>query len=499
MVNRAIVLVIFCLLLPIAAFAGPLPPNPQLVLVADKTELQLGHPIKLVLFAVEISARLSAIDLHALNEDFGVTIEESSTSIEDARWPNAKVQMLRLKLYPRRLGDITLPALHLDGQQSAPQRIHVSAGLTRGRNGEQPLRRDITLSTRQPWERQQVIIHMTVTSADKFATLRAEEKLQAAGFEVFPLPNTSSKTRQDGKEYTAYHIGWALVPLTAGHQHIILPPVTLHQSGRVTRIYYAPRQDVDVKALPPYIPPTMPVGKVSLSARLSVTDWLSTDSLAYWQLTVTGSGVSHHWLPPVLRQLQSAADVRFLSATSERQTETDAHGVHSTVLHRIPFKALASGWLNLPTLRLQYFNPATGRIVDAIYQPPSAFALSRACSLILGTATGLLALWLLWTLWRKIADISARHRKRRAALAQIAAATNMRELRQALTVVAEAEGWPGNLTLRDWGLRWRSRVAAGETMDAILQQLARACYGGEQIQDFSDIQSRLLAHLDTSR
>ena len=489
--NKVMALLIICLLLPVASIAGP-----QLVLVADKTELQLGRPIKLAVFAVDIAAQLSAINLRALNEDFGVTLEESSENVEDARWPGASVQGLRLKLYPRHLGDITLPALHLGGLQSPPLRIHVTPGLTRGRDGDRPLRRDITLSTPQPWERQQLIIALTITSADPFATLRAEDSLKLAGFEVFPLTNSASKVSQEGREYTVYRVAWALFPLIAGRHRISLPPVILRQSGRVTRIYYAPPQSIDVKALPPYIPPTMPVGQVSLSSRLSTTDLLSTDFLAYWQISISGTGVSQRWLPPVLRQLQSTARVHFMPTHSERQTAADIQGVQSTILHHIPFKALGSGWLELPVLRLQYFDPDSGRIVDVRHAPHSAFVLSLAWRLFLGTVTGLLALWLLWSLWGKIRLLWQRRRKRRCALGQIAAATTMWELRQALAVVAEAEGWPGNLTLRDWGMRWRMQVTGSESMDLILQQLARACYAGEQAQDFSDYQSRLLAQLN---
>ena len=86
---------------------------PQLIIHTDKVESEVGRPIRLELIAVALKEKLSAIKLDELNKDFGVITDYSIADASDPRWPNQSVQILNLKIYPRKTGTLTIPAFKI--------------------------------------------------------------------------------------------------------------------------------------------------------------------------------------------------------------------------------------------------------------------------------------------------------------------------------------------------------------------------------------------------
>jgi hypothetical protein len=447
--------------------------SPQLSLSLNKTETQLGKPVRAELVAVATPQKLASLDLQPLQDAFGVVVVESATNVSDPRWPGAAVQLLRLRLYPRRTGELTLPALHLGEAHSQARTVHVLDGS----RGGVPIGVVTHLSTSSPWERQQVVLQLEITTPQLFATIEAADKLQVPGVDIVPLPRQREQRQVGATKVAVLRLGWALALQTAGTHYLELPPIRYNVSGRTERIYYFPTSRLQVRPLPPYIPPTLPVGKVAVSSSLSPTGSLTPNNLAYWTVTVGGTTVSPRDLPPVLRQIQSTAGLRFLTAAAERSQEAQASEVRSRVVYQIPFKPLASGPLALPTLQLQYFDPATGRLVRVNHRPPRPWVLSPAWRVTLISVSGLLVLWLCVLFYRRLHSILQRRRQRTAARAALREATDAWQLRRALAVVARAEGFPGNLSLREWARHWRARHRTDPAFDDLMARLSRACYG----------------------
>ena len=300
------------LLLPSFSVAAP-----QLLFNIDKTEIQLGHHINAKLYGVDLQKKLASIDLSDLKEKFGVTIEETTEAIEYARWPNQSVQVSYLKLYPRQTGNLEISELRIDGKQSKQQTILVTSGIKKSRIGDTNIERDIKISSTQPWERQQVIIEVEVEAADSFSSLSSED-LKIPGFETYSIPPSTEKILRDGVEHLAMRTGWVLLPLSTGQFSIDVPPIKYQKSGRTERVYYFPKQTINVKALPPYIPPTMPVGKIHIETTLKSDKLLFPGILSFWNITLLGSGVSPNWIPPVLRQIKSNNDINVLPINTKR-------------------------------------------------------------------------------------------------------------------------------------------------------------------------------------
>ena len=450
------------MLLPLAAVSAP-----QLLLILNKTETQLGKPLRAELVAVDAPQKIAALDLRPLDDAFGVVVEESASNVDDPRWPGRSVEMLRLLLYPRQMGELKLPPLQLGDTHSDAQAIRVSEGF----KGDAPITVATHVSTASPWERQQTVLQLQITTPDMFATLEAAGTLQMPGVDIVPL-KIEREQRASG---AVLRLGWVLSAQTAGARDIDLPPVRYNLSGRTERIYYFPKTPLHIRPLPPYIPPTMPVGKVSIASIVSPDAMLSPDTLAYWTVTVQGETVSPRDLPPVLRQVESSERVRFLSANSERTWLADAQ--RSQIVHRIPFKPLANGRLTLPVIHLQYFDPDTGRLARVSHTPPRPLVLDIAWRVVISGALSIFSLWLCLRLYRLTRRVLEHRRQHNAALAAIQQASDARQLRRALESVAQAEGFPANLSLREWAEEWRTRHRAGPAFDELMARLSQACYG----------------------
>lgn len=477
------------LLLPSFSMAAP-----QLLFVYDKTEIQLGHYINAELYGIDLKSKLADIDLRNLNENFGVTIEETSGGMEDDRWPNQSVQMSQLKLYPRTTGNLTVPALSIDNAHNKQQTILVVPGIKKSRTGTTNISQKINISSIQPWERQQVIIEVEVTAADTFSSLRSE-KLNVPGFEIFPIPPSAEKVIRNEISHSVMRIGWVLLPLSSGAYNIEIPPIQYRRSGQTKRTYYFPKQNINVKTLPPYIPPTMPVGKINITTRLKSDTLFYPGILRYWDITLTGNGVSPGWIPPVLRQIKSNSDIQILPVHTERTPKVTRDGLQGQVIHNIPFKPVSSGRLSLPSLRIQYFDPASAKIITITHPAQFSLVLNLGLRIVIGIFISLLLFWLGKYIYGKICFFRQRRQRRQTAVSAIEEASTFLELRMALNLLANAESWPANMALHQYVLHEFNNFKAGDHFHELLGQLSRACYGKKANADFKKLRSAFLLQL----
>ena len=195
----------------------------QLVLFTDKTETELGRPLRVELYGIALKNKLTEIDLNALKKEFGVVVDYSTADTRDARWPNKSVQIMRFKLYPRQAGKNVIPVLSIDNIFSQKKIISVSNGKT-----SIP---DIRLSSNKPYEQQQFLVHFKLISANSTARLKINENSVVNGFESLPLP--FERIRQENGTYLL-QTGWALTALKSGPQQLELPPVEYS-----VRVYHA--------------------------------------------------------------------------------------------------------------------------------------------------------------------------------------------------------------------------------------------------------------------
>jgi hypothetical protein len=390
---------------------------------------------------------------------------------------------------------LRIPPLTFHGTRSQPVRIRVQPGQARG----QAIRFDTELSTARPWQRQQVLLRVSITTAEAFASLRSEAP-QLPGFETVLLPPQRQSVSLNGQPGARLAIGWALFPLRPGRQQLELPVIDYRVGGVTRRRYYLPAITLEVRPLPPYLPPTVPVGRLSISSTVQPDHLIRPGQLGFWTVKLASPDLLPALLPAVLRQLQDSDGIHYLPAKSRRRTNPTATGVHGEVRHAIPFKARRNGPLALPDLEVQVFDPDAGRLVRLRHQPRRPWSLGLAWQGLFIT----LGLVMLYRLGRRAgrAVSAARQRRhlRRRALAQLQQAASPQQICAALRLYGRMLGWPRNLSLSAWQARWHEQFTAPPELPRWLAQLRSACYGQpEQHFDVAGLQRQLLALLARPR
>jgi hypothetical protein len=464
-----------------------------LELELDRVDAELGRSVHVRLTARGTAQPLDAIDLSALAEDFAVDKLSRRTGDTGEEVSDA-AQTLTLVLRPRRAGMLTVPALSLDGLRSVPQALSVRpAGVDDG--VIDPLTQ---VSSMTVWQRQQVMVSVEIRTPQPFASLEAEP-WAPAGFEVVPLPASRERGRSPDHRLETLRMGWALYPLNGGVQTVELPQVRYVRNGVAQRVFALPLLHLQVRDLPIYVPPTLPVGSVELASSLGGPFILRTGALVDWRIRLSSDELPPWRLPAVLKQVRSDGATKVFSARSERSMAPDPRGVHGEAVHHVPMKPLRSGLLNLPPLRVQYFDPHSGRLIVLTRPGERRLALGPWWLLLLGTPALLGTYMLLRRGWRWWHLRQRRRSQRREALAQLSVAETPEEIRAALMRFGGSENWPLNITLGSWLARWRAQFVTDPDLENAVLRLSTGCYDRRSPIDCEALRGDLLGQIRASR
>lgn len=323
------------------------------------------------------------------------------------------------------------------------------------------------------WTRQQYRVWIEVETADKFASLQANE-LVIPGFTIVPM--TPSRQQAENGKPTRLQAGWLLYANRSGVFDITPPSIEYLRGGKVQRQFSMPAIKLNVRPLPPYVPPTMPVGKITLDSNFIASSLLRQDSLYQWKIVLQSAENPPNSFTPVLRQLKQANEFIFFPAETNRQSNPGVNGIHSTVTHNIPFKPLVNGIFSLPKLRIQYFDPHSGKIITHYYKTATVLSLNLLLwilSVLFAVFAGYKVIKLLFayaqTRYEKSKAVSA------ATLAIIDAST-ADDLRMALRAYAFAKGWEHNTALSQWPARWPIKSAMATRFKQASSSLSLLCF-----------------------
>lgn len=448
----------------------------KLLLFIEESNHILGRPIRAELYGIELKTKITDINLSRLNKDFGVVTDYSINDTRDKRWPNQSVQILKFKIYPRYIGKIIIPPLNINNLYTKKNEIVVNVGET----GDPK----ISLSTNMPYERQQFILNISIKSDNSTSRLSIREDFKINGFESTALP--FNRIKEENGTYIN-SIGWALTALKSGEQNIVLPPVEYSVSGVLRKQFYLQHNIINIKPLPSYIPPTLPIGKISLESQTPYTWLIQTDTLAYWEINIRGEVSNPYRLPAVLRQIRSNSHFQFLPVSSKHLNETSNNNLLSVSNHTIPFKALNSGFLKLPDLTIQYFDPIKGGIKQITYVSSRIFVLGLFWQIILGSFMLYLIYNLFNAIYRKTIKLKTSNKKRTKALGYLQKIKNTKQMKESLQLIAEAEYWPKNMTISQWGDNWKKKYQVSDSFDDLMQKTSSFLYSLETNNDINEL------------
>jgi hypothetical protein len=437
-----------------------------------QTHIEYGKPLRVTLRTALAQPGLESIDFSILDRDF--VVDMPAEVMEDSRTGG---QYWRIRLYPRRPGTLLMPTLEFQGSRSAPTRVEVQPARDAEKGSE--IRVGSTLPQPQAWVNQPVKVMLYIETEDTFVQLEAEAPWhEDAGTET--LPQKKSTIAGDGFSYTRYELGWVITPLKPGQVSLQLPPVKYQRDGVTTHRFYPPRMVLQVRALPSFIPPTLPVGKQTLAATLPDGWFLMQGQLYFLSLGIQEEGGMNRRPVEILQQFKSSPEISYFRPRRL-----------SGGLYQIPFKAEMPGLLSLPDIRLQYFDPATGKIRTRMQPMGSVWVINTWISY--GVILGLLVL-VLWAARRGYCWTGRQyrvHRQYRKALKAFRQAGDAPALKAGLMEIARAESWPLSLTLKEWQHKWMRRYPHFSEAEEILSRLQQQLYGKQEA-DLAGMRQQLI-------
>lgn len=460
---------------------------PQLLLFTDNSEIEYGRPIRVELVGVSLKEKLSTINLKPLNLDFGIVTDFSINNTLDKRWSGQTVQILHIKLYPRKTGPVKIPSLSVGSTFSNEKTINVIPGNT--------LIREISLANQTPYAREQVILKITIESDNFNARLNMLDTEENSGFEVTPLEFKRSKLNNKYILQT----GLSVTPLVPGQQKLKIPPIEYSVDGIPRKLFYLEPQKLTIRKLPAYLPPTIPTDHISVKTSVSENGIYSTGSLYYWTITITTNTANTYRLPPVLQQIRSSDTFHFLPAESNRRVIVTQDNITSEAKHIIPFKVLNSGLSRLPKLKFQYFDPGSGTIKNTVYIAPDIFALNTVWKILLILSLLMLIIVIstkVYRVWVRY-KLSAGITKKAKTLLQHA--VSISELRDSIKLIAVAESWPVNSTITQWQKHWSEKYIINRDFEELISKISDTFYYNKNDADISLLSKELLRNIQTKK
>ncbi len=449
---------ILALLITNPAYTQTRKADSNLTVSISRTDKQWGQPLRVTL-RYRGSQLLENIDLQPWQQL--VAIDREDEYIDEDNNGNL-IQVLQLRLQPRNTGAFQLPSLKLGSAHSQPIDINISQAIIKNA----AIELDWQISTLSPWQRQAVILRVQVKTSDYAAHI----KLDPPAHQQFL--SRSLKTERHVLADGGYRLdaGWILYPIDTGSLTLDLPPVRYQVAGSDRRQFYLPLQKLQVKALPNYLPPTLPVGKLNVRSQINSAD---NDDDKQWQLFIQSDALIPYGVPELDTQLAaiSGQDIANVGINYTQQSDYSEYGDRSIYLAPLPNWLLPFG-KNIK-LTLRYFDTETGRLGELSHDLPRhwnmplwAWWLMSVFSLITGAF-----------IIRQIQASTQAQINRLKLRRQLRSATNARQLRK--IILADGQ----YVTLSEWAKKNQARKPA-------ISELNQYCFSasGPESTDKADIQ-----------
>ncbi len=410
----------------------------------NTNQVELGKHVNLTLSApTTVSStklnQLDTIDLSKLKSLFHV---ETYSDIE----LEAGKQNWQIRLTPYHKGKQTIPVLTFSDLKSNPIEITVTDAIDS--KSRRPMTISYSASTLSPWVREQVLVIYKLNSSLKLYDLKLDEPdLVKAIMHELEVKETIIQNN-DNDTYD-YQTGYALFNLTDGQQKINLPPLIVRRDGTTTHRFYPPPFELTVKALPLYLPATVPVGKLSLESDKSL-QFSFTYRLTNTELILAGHHMPFSSLPDIGYQFISTDSLQTYPAAQEEIYSNKLTGLTRSIQYTLPLKPISQGLHTLKPVRLLSFDPDRGTLQTNEYNLPTLFSLNIWASITLILLFSLFCLIVLYRLYRYLSYHIKRYRYYKLALRHLTTAKDRQSIRSALQLIAEAEGDNGNHTPQQW-------------------------------------------------
>jgi hypothetical protein len=340
----------------------------------DRTRIAQSESLELRI-RVEGAGSVAEPELGPLRRDFEVVSSSRNARISLINGRSESWTEWVIGLLARRTGELEIPSLLVDGQHTAPLRIVVSAEEDPGASAGRELVLEVIPESNAVHVQQQLLLTVRVLHAINLNRGASLEEPELPGAVLRKLDENSYEKTIGGRRYGVFERRYAVFPQTAGELRI--PPLEFSANvgggswfdqfgarGRELRLRSA-EQVIAVRGAQDAVTPWLPARMLTL-----VETWdrsptqLRVGESATRTLTLTAGGLTAAQLPP----LETAAvdGLRFYPDQPEITDEAGADGITGTRVERSAVIPLRQGELELPPIRLRWWDTVNGRFTEAM-------------------------------------------------------------------------------------------------------------------------------------
>ena len=355
-----------------------------------------------------------------------------------------------------------------------------------------------SLSAEKVWQRQPVIVAVEVSTQDPFARLDSGEFKQE-GMKVVAINQEQIATEQP--DHYTLRQEWVVFPLRKGRFDLHLPRIRFRPGRGSIKTLISRVLTIEVKPLPVYVPPTMPVGKIKLSQSWDQGAIVTPRQLLYWNILVNGEDVLFQTMPVLSRYIKSDESLAVLPIISTDEAyKSNKGGMKKTGVvslrhYTIPLKAKVSGWLKFPLLEVQYFDPVSGTLKTEKLKPPPVFVLNKWMQWLIGLLFLMVLLTGFLMISLKLKRVFKQMAKKRKALQFLEQASNYQQARQAIKQLLISNGIRENLTLTAFVDKWQENKGKRPKLEQAMQALSNNRFSRHNTDNISKIVKQIIKSL----
>ena len=386
-----------------------------------------------------------------------------------------------IKLRPTEIGNIIIPSLKWNDFNSQSTSIRVKPALS---YNNALVKVAIDKINTAPWVREQVIIRASIITDDKNIVLE-RKNFREKGIDSYLIPQSTSIVKSNGSNKYKHTIGWSIFFLYTQNTLLELPEIEYLKDSIPKYKFNLRKINISVKKLPIYISPIIPIGRISLKSQYLTQSSFMTkpNKTSIIQYQLIGSGIPAKWLPSISQRYNSnnQLTIQYSHIKTALNNKLEPNGLVGQKTVDIAFTPLNNGRVAIENLNIQYFDPKLGMLKTLTYKPKTLISLNWFIQIVLLIAV-------IYILLLGLAKLNRIVKQKIISLKQLSLAKKLLlnalksiEIVSALQQFSLSEGWPTNLSLNQWWLRFNKKYVDIYCLNDSIRMLNQDLYSKEDI------------------
>ncbi|WP_024852263.1 hypothetical protein [Hydrogenovibrio kuenenii] len=413
-------------------------------------EITLGEPVTLILKGKNIENDFTKFDKSKIRQHFEIYDVDGDSDY------------MRLVLYPRIAGDAKFPAIHIGGLQFDGAVVKVNPNPDVTINWQRP-KDHAYINQLQSWK-------ALVKTSDPGlgARLLLHSHANDKVTHIFKETALDANQKWFGNQRVFQMLVGGGEP---GKLKVRTPIVEVRNTGNGRPwLFFDNTLWLQLKPTPSFLPVAMPIGKVSVQVQ-KLSFWQIQNQMIDWKMILKGENVNPNTLPDPTAQFAYNRAIEWLMPDMQKEQRWTDTGLVSERVIKQPLRFLALGLVRLPNMRVTYFDPLTGKLVDQYVQGQWIFSVPKVVywliNILFYALIGFALLVLVWIFidaWYKLRLVVA-----------IKRAESTDEVWQALLSWTASQFGQGaqNLSFGQWESKMSAHYGSYESLHELTKALDR--------------------------